>query len=43
MLVFLMTLKEQSANHEESAVAVWNDLTELIDKNVWLMTIVCIC
>ena len=36
MLTFLMTLKEQSANREELAAAVWNELAELIDNNVWV-------
>ena len=36
MLVFLKTLKEKSANHDESATAIWNELNKLIDKNIWV-------
>ena len=36
MLAFIKILKEQSANHDESATAVWNELKELIGKNIWI-------
>ena len=36
MLGFLKSLNERRINDDESAVAVWNELNELIDNNVWI-------